>query len=146
LPEPQEEAILRPFGQPGTAAIYDHRPLQDIRGEFSHFPEMAGNHQEKNRGKKGLLLQHQAGSDHHRSKGRSLRTRRLNNKKMNTQNMHTETTGSNIFLTGTILFANLDYIGLSEYALKALIGGGIWLFYKYMAERMTRKREENKKQ
>jgi hypothetical protein len=106
---------------------------------------MAGNHPKKNRGKEGVFLQHQTGRHHHRSKGRTIRTRRLNKKKMNTQNMHTETTGSNIFLTGTILFANLDYTGLSEYALKALIGGGIWLFYKYIAERMTRKREENKK-
>jgi hypothetical protein len=47
-------------------------------------------------------------------------------------------TGSNIFLTGTILFAHIDYGGLVEYALKALIGGGIWLFFKVSADRMNK--------
>lgn len=63
---------------------------------------------------------------------------------MNTQHMHTESTGSNIFLTGTILFANLDYAGLSEYALKALIGGGIWLMYKMIADRIARNKSKGK--
>ena len=35
--------------------------------------------------------------------------------------------GSNIFLTGCILCANLDVAGLMDYALKAFIGGAIWL-------------------
>lgn len=38
--------------------------------------------------------------------------------------------GSNLFLTGAILFANLDYHGLEEYALKAAIGGVIWMVFK----------------
>ena len=63
---------------------------------------------------------------------------------MNTQHIHTENTGSNIFLTGTILFANLDYTGLSEYALKALIGGGIWLMYKIIGDRMAARRNRLK--
>ena len=64
--------------------------------------------------------------------------------------MRTETqTGSNVFLTGIILLANLDFTGLLEYGLKALIGGGIWLGYKvtadYLAERKRRKgKDENK--
>lgn len=29
---------------------------------------------------------------------------------------------SNMFLTGTILLANLDYSGLADYAVKALVG------------------------
>lgn len=48
-------------------------------------------------------------------------------------------TGSSIFLTGTILFAHIDYGGLVEYGLKALIGGGIWLFFKVTADRMNKK-------
>jgi len=37
---------------------------------------------------------------------------------------------SNHFLTGAILFANLDYSGLSAYAVKAAIGGAIWMAFK----------------
>jgi hypothetical protein len=37
---------------------------------------------------------------------------------------------SNHFLTGAILFANLDYSGLSSYAVKATIGGAIWMAFK----------------
>jgi hypothetical protein len=37
---------------------------------------------------------------------------------------------SHHFLTGAILFANLDYSGLSAYAIKAVIGGAIWMAFK----------------
>jgi hypothetical protein len=50
---------------------------------------------------------------------------------------------SNMFLTGTILLANLDYSGLADYALKALVGGVIWMSVKvagdYISERLKRK-------
>lgn len=50
---------------------------------------------------------------------------------------------SNMFLTGTILLANLDYSGLADYALKALVGGVIWMSFKvagdYISERLKRK-------
>lgn len=50
---------------------------------------------------------------------------------------------SNMFLTGTILLANLDYSGLADYALKALVGGVIWMSFKvagdYISERIKRK-------
>ncbi len=50
---------------------------------------------------------------------------------------------SNMFLTGTILLANLDYSGLADYALKALVGGMIWMSFKvagdYISERLKRK-------
>ena len=51
-------------------------------------------------------------------------------------------TGSNIFLTGTILFANLDFAGLADYAIKALIGGAIWLGYKMTSDYIERKRKK----
>ena len=60
---------------------------------------------------------------------------------MRTQN----DTGSNIFLTGVILLANLDIAGLLEYGLKALIGGGIWLGYKLTAEWIANRKAKNKK-
>ncbi len=56
---------------------------------------------------------------------------------------HTESnSGSNVFLTGTILFANLDYTGLADYAIKALIGGAIWFGYKLSADYFSRKKNE----
>jgi len=49
------------------------------------------------------------------------------------------TRGSNLFLTGAIFLANLDYAGLEEYALKAAIGGTIWLGFKLGGDYLTRK-------
>lgn len=50
---------------------------------------------------------------------------------------------SSLFLTGTILLANMDYSGLMDYALKAVIGGAIWMGFKltgeYLNERMKKK-------
>jgi hypothetical protein len=52
-------------------------------------------------------------------------------------------TGSNVFLTGTILLANMDYSGLADYAIKALVGGIIWMAFKvggdYISERLKKK-------
>jgi hypothetical protein len=55
----------------------------------------------------------------------------------------TENTSQSIFLTGFILLANLDFTGLLEYGLKAAIGGGIWLAYKMIADRMDRKKKQS---
>lgn len=56
---------------------------------------------------------------------------------------NTNDPSSNIFLTGAILFANLDYSGLAEYALKAAIGGAIWMAFKlvtdYISEKIKKK-------
>lgn len=51
---------------------------------------------------------------------------------------------SNVLLTGCILLANLDFAGLFDYAVKALIGGGIWLAYKVTADWLDRKRNKTK--
>ena len=49
---------------------------------------------------------------------------------------------SNLFLTGTILLANLDYSGLADYAIKALVGGVIWMTFKvagdFISERLKK--------
>jgi hypothetical protein len=55
---------------------------------------------------------------------------------------HTESSGTNILLTGCILLANLDFTGLLDYALKAAVGGAIWLGYKIMADYIERKRNK----
>ncbi len=46
---------------------------------------------------------------------------------------------SNHFLTGAILFANLDYSGLSAYAIKAAIGGAIWMVFKLTGDFLSYK-------
>ena len=53
----------------------------------------------------------------------------------------TETTSSSILLTGVVFLANLDFVGLLDYALKAGIGGAIWLGYKLTADYIDRKRK-----
>ncbi len=53
---------------------------------------------------------------------------------------------SQTFLTGAILFANLDYSGLTAYAVKAAIGGAIWMAFKlagdYISARITSKNKK----
>lgn len=44
-----------------------------------------------------------------------------------------------MFLTGTILLANLDYSGLMDYALKAVIGGIVWMGFKLGADFLSNK-------
>lgn len=60
--------------------------------------------------------------------------------------MKTDSSFSSVFLTGCILLANLDFTGLIEYAIKAAIGGGIWLGYKLTADYLTdwRKKKQQK--
>ena len=53
----------------------------------------------------------------------------------------TENTSSSIFLTGAIFLANLDFAGLLDYAIKASVGGAIWLGFKLTADYIDRKRK-----
>jgi hypothetical protein len=46
---------------------------------------------------------------------------------------------SNVFLTGVILLANLDMTGLYDYAIKAAIGGAIWLTFKLTSDFLSEK-------
>lgn len=57
----------------------------------------------------------------------------------------TDTSSSSLFLTGTILLANMDYTGLMDYAIKALIGGAIWMAYKIAGDYFSHKNNKNKK-
>ncbi len=72
----------------------------------------------------------------------------INQPLMKTHEAASDTT-SHTFLTGAILFANLDYSGLTAYAVKAAIGGAIWMVFKlagdYLSHRILsgkRKREQ----
>jgi hypothetical protein len=60
---------------------------------------------------------------------------------------HTHDHASSLFLTGTILLANMDYSGLADYAIKALIGGAIWMGFKvageFFSSRIKKKKEND---
>lgn len=60
---------------------------------------------------------------------------------------NTETTdsASHAFLTGAILFANLDYSSLGAYAIKAAIGGAIWMGFKLLGDYITHRHITRKK-
>ena len=63
---------------------------------------------------------------------------------MKTNTATTDTT-SHAFLTGAILFANLDYSGLAAYALKAAIGGAIWMVFKLAGDLLSHRILNRKK-
>jgi hypothetical protein len=66
---------------------------------------------------------------------------------MEPRQIHTHSDSSaSIFLTGAILFANMDYSGLAEYALKAAIGGAIWMTFKIASDFVSEKIKNRKKQ
>lgn len=45
-----------------------------------------------------------------------------------------------LFLPSTILLANIDYSGLLDYTLKAVLGGLIWIAFKYASDYMDKKK------
>lgn len=59
-------------------------------------------------------------------------------------NKYSGSSGSSLLLTGCIFLANIDITGLLDYAVKAFIGGGIWLGYKMAADFIERKRQKSK--
>ncbi len=59
-------------------------------------------------------------------------------------NKTTDNTGSSMLLTGCIFLANIDFTGVLDYAVKALVGGGIWLGFKMTADYIERKRNKAK--
>jgi len=59
-------------------------------------------------------------------------------------NKHTDNISSNMLLTGCIFLANIDLTGLLDYAVKAFIGGGIWLGYKLAADFIDKRRNKAK--
>lgn len=41
---------------------------------------------------------------------------------------------SSLFLYGAIMFANIDYVGVLDYVIKALLGGAVWFGFKLLQE------------
>lgn len=52
---------------------------------------------------------------------------------------------SSIFLTGVILLANIDTSGLVEYAIRAAIGGAIWMLFKVGTDYFSEKVKKTEK-
>lgn len=54
---------------------------------------------------------------------------------------------SNMFLYGSILFASIDYVGILDYLIKAILGGGVWFGFKLLQDHYSiraRRREKEK--
>lgn len=64
---------------------------------------------------------------------------------MKTNEITNDSTASHTFLTGAILFANLDYSGLLDYAVKAVIGGAIWMSFKLAGDYLSMKLKKRSK-
>lgn len=64
---------------------------------------------------------------------------------METRMQQLNDSSSSVFLTGTILFANVDSSSLIEYAIKAAIGGAIWMGFKLAADYVNLKLKAKKK-
>ncbi len=52
---------------------------------------------------------------------------------------NTNDQSSSLFLTGTILLANMNYTDLMDYAIKAVIGGAIWMVFKIAGDFISNK-------
>lgn len=53
--------------------------------------------------------------------------------------LENQNNGSSTFLTGAILLANFDYSGMMDYAIKAAIGGAIWMTFRLTADYISMK-------
>ncbi len=58
---------------------------------------------------------------------------------MDKSTTHSSDQSSSLFLTGTILLANMNYSDLMDYAIKALIGGAIWMGFKIAGDFLSNK-------
>jgi hypothetical protein len=50
---------------------------------------------------------------------------------------------SSLLLTGTILMANIPYNDYIDYAIKAIIGGAIWLGFKLTADVIASRKKKD---
>ena len=57
---------------------------------------------------------------------------------MDKTQQHTDQSSS-LFLTGTILLANMNYSDLLDYSIKAIIGGAIWMGFKIAGDYLSKK-------
>jgi hypothetical protein len=60
---------------------------------------------------------------------------------MDKQIQSDHSTSSNVFLTGIILLANLDFNGFVDYGIRTVIGGLIWFGFQALNDYRTRKKQ-----
>jgi len=58
--------------------------------------------------------------------------------------LENQNNGSSTFLTGAILLANFDYSEMMDYAIKAAIGGAIWMTFRRAADYISMKFKSRK--
>lgn len=46
---------------------------------------------------------------------------------------------SNLMLYGAIMFASIDYIGILDYVIKAILGGAVWFSFKLLQDYFSTK-------
>lgn len=64
---------------------------------------------------------------------------------MRTEQIQTENTSANLLLTGFVFLANLDFTGYIDYAVKAAIGGIIWMGFKLTTDHISEKIKNKRK-
>ena len=52
--------------------------------------------------------------------------------------------GDHLLLTACIWYANIDFNGLTDYAVKAIIGGIVWFGFKLASEYLAKKLKDKK--
>ena len=65
----------------------------------------------------------------------------INPKTMDKQMQTDHSTSNNIFLTGIILLANLDFNGFLDYGVRTVIGGMIWFGFQALNDYRTKKKQ-----
>ena len=61
---------------------------------------------------------------------------------MDKQAQSDHATSNNVFLTGIILLANLDFNGFVDYGILTVIGGVIWFGFQALNDYRTRKKQK----
>ncbi len=54
------------------------------------------------------------------------------------QHLYSENT-STLFVYGSFMFANIDYVGLLDYVIKAILGAVVWFAFKVIQEHYSAK-------
>lgn len=54
-------------------------------------------------------------------------------------NQDTANNHSSLLLYGAVMLANIDYVGVADYVIKAMVGGVIWLGFKLAADYLSQK-------
>jgi hypothetical protein len=65
----------------------------------------------------------------------------MNPESIDKQMQSNHSASSNMFLTGIILLANLDFDGFLDYGIRTVIGGLIWFGFQALNDYRTKKKQ-----